>query len=205
MEVETLAGLGGGERRVFQLAQMLDTVALQVGFCLDGGIAQFRPGFDVEQEQQPVHEAQRFEAELFGQIGIVTVVEFFLRHFPLVADGLVADQLDAFTQRILEVGGHLEGVTVRAFVQRVEQGGFPLGRQHGNTTEQCGHATQAAIIPRAEQLGQLHLQAGLARPFGAFDQHPVFVVHQQHPAWRCIVGKEAAGERVFPAQRAMAL
>ena len=39
VKVETLTGLGGGERRVFQLAQMLDTVALQVGFCLDGGIA----------------------------------------------------------------------------------------------------------------------------------------------------------------------
>ena len=205
VEVEALTGLGGGEGGVFQLTQVLDAVALQVGFGLDGGIAQFRTGLDVEQKQQPVHEAQRFEAELFGQVGVVAVVEFFLRHLPLVADGLVADQFDAFAQRILEIGGYFKSMAMRAFIQRVEQGGFPLGRQHGNTAEQCSHAAQAAIIPRAEQLGQLHLQAGLARPFGTFDQHPVLVVHQQHPAWRCVVGKKPAGECVFPAQQAMAL
>ena len=198
MEIKAVTRLGRTERRGFQLAQVLDAVALEIGFGFDGCIAQFGACLDVEEKQQPVHEAQRFEAELLGQIPVVAVEDLFLRHLPLVADGFVADQFDAGTQRVFEVGGHRKGMTVRAFIQRIEQRDLALGRQYGGSADERRHTAQAALIARAEQLGQFHLQAGLAGPLAPFGQHPVLVVHQQHPAWRGVVGKETAGERVFP-------
>jgi len=78
VEVVAVAGLVGGERGLFQLAQVLDAVALQVGLGVDGRVAQFGPGLDVEQEQQPVHVAQAFQGELVGQVGVVALVDFSL-------------------------------------------------------------------------------------------------------------------------------
>ncbi|MNE93043.1 hypothetical protein D3C80_1908390 [compost metagenome] len=106
---------------MFQLAQVLDAVALEVGLGIDGCIAQLGPRFDIKHKQQAVHIAQAFTAELVSQVGIVTLEHLLLGNRALVPDGLVSNQLDAFTQGVLEISGYLKGMLVRAVVQAVEQ------------------------------------------------------------------------------------
>src|SRR5690606_37310599 len=53
-------------------------------------------------------------------------------------------------------------------------------------------------VARAEQFRQVEAQQGLAAPFAAFDQQPLFVVNQQHPPRRGVVGEQAARKGFLP-------
>ena len=204
MEVGAVACFIRTERDILQITQMLDAVALQVGFILNRGVTQLWPRLDVEQEEQPVHEAQALQAQLFSQIGVRAVKHLFLGHLALVVQSFVGNQFDALTQGVLQVSRNLESMLVRAFIQPVQQRDAPVCRQDGFLAQQGYKGPQALFIPRAKQLGQVKAQHGLARPFGPLHQQPLLVMNQQHPARRVIVGKYPPGQRFFPIQPCLA-
>ncbi|MNN24580.1 hypothetical protein D3C81_1380180 [compost metagenome] len=155
VKIETFLGFACGQRGLFQLAQVLDAVALEVGLGINGRIAQLGPRLDIKHKQQAVHVAQAFTAELVSQVGVVTLEHFLLGNRAFVPDGLVGNQLDAFTQGVFEISGYLKGMLVRAVVQAVEQRHGAFHRQHRLAAQQRGHSAELLVITRAEQLRQV--------------------------------------------------
>ncbi|MCY1364335.1 hypothetical protein D9M69_511340 [compost metagenome] len=87
---------------------------------------------------------------------------------------------------------------VGVIVQTVEQGHAAFGRQHRLAAGQRRQGAQQFVVTRAKQIGQLEAEQRLAPPLAALDQQPFFVVHQQHPARRVVVGEQTTAQRLFP-------
>ncbi|MNY64202.1 hypothetical protein D3C86_2012750 [compost metagenome] len=51
VKIETLLGFAGSQRGLFQLAQVLDAIALEVSLGIDGRIAQLGPRLDIKHKQ----------------------------------------------------------------------------------------------------------------------------------------------------------
>ena len=69
---------------------MLKAITLAVRLGVHRSVAEFGASLDVEQEQQPVHVAEGFEAKLASEF-FVEFIHPLLAHLAQVADGLVAD------------------------------------------------------------------------------------------------------------------
>ena len=152
---------GRGEIGQLRVPQALQAVPLAVGLGIDRGVAQFRPGLDVEQEQQPVHVAQAFQPELFGELGGI------LGRLPQVlfqgADRLVSQQLDGFAQRVLQIPRHAERVPVAVLVQRVQQRGAGI-RHEGLPVQQCRRHLEGLGLTPPEDLAPVEPQQTPLRP-----------------------------------------
>ena len=179
---------------------MLQAVALAVRLRIDRGVAEVGPRLDVEQEQQAVHVAQGFEAEPPGEVVVGAVVEPVLENLAQVADRLVADQLDGFAERVLEILGDREGVLVAVVVQVVEQASAAatagLRRQQAVAVQQGGGGLQGGVLAAAEDL--VEAQQPVVGPLAALDQQQAAVGEHQHPARRAFLAEDAAGEDVVP-------
>ena len=115
VDVVAVQGVWGGDSHELEVAEVFEAVALAVCLGLQGGVAEFRTGLDVEQEQQAIHVAEALEAEVLGK-PVVQLEDALLAHFAAIPDGLVADEFDAFAQGVLEVTGDGEGVLVAVVV-----------------------------------------------------------------------------------------
>ena len=202
VQVVAVQGLLAGQAYHFEVAQVLQAVALAVRLRIDRGVAEVGPRLDVEQEQQAVHVAQGFEAELSGEVVVGAVVEPVLEDLAQVADRLVADQLDGFAEGVLQVLGDREGVLVAVVVQVVEQASAAaaagLRRQQAVAVQQGGGGLQGGVLAAAEDLVEVEAQQPVVGPLAALDQQQAAVGEHQHPARRAFLAEDAAGEDVVP-------
>ena len=202
VQVVAVQGLLAGQAHHFEVAQVLQAVALAVRLRIDRGVAEVGPRLDVEQEQQAVHVAQGFEAEPPGEGVVGAVVEPVLENLAQVADRLVADQLDGFAEGVLQVLGDREGVLVAVVVQVVEQASAAaaagLRRQQAVAVQQGGGGLQGGVLAAAEDLVEVEAQQPVVGPLAALDQQQAAVGEHQHPARRAFLAEDAAGEDVVP-------
>ena len=114
VEIQAVPSVGRVERLHLQLAQALQAVALEVDLAFaDRHVAEFGPRLDVEHEQQPVHHAQAFQAEVAGVELILAAEEAFLRVgclLPQLGGGFIAKQLNGFAQGVFQVLADAERV-----------------------------------------------------------------------------------------------
>ena len=120
VDVVAVQGFVADESHEFQVAQVLQAVALAIRLGVDGRVAKLRKGFDIEQEQQSVHVAQGFQSEFVGEL-LVKLIHALLAYFAQIPDDLVADEFDGFAQRVLEIVGNGEGVLVAVVVEAIVQ------------------------------------------------------------------------------------
>ena len=186
-----------GQAHQLEVAQVLQAVALAVGLRLHRRVAEIGARLDVEEEQQPVHVAQAFQAELPGERGVGTVVELVLEHLAQVTNRLVADQLDRFAQRVLQVLGDGEGVLVAVLVQAVEQAPA-VRRQQAVAVQQGGGGLQGGVLAAAEDLVEVEAQQPVVRPLPALDQQDTAEGEHQHPARRVVLAEDAPRHDVVP-------
>ena len=186
-------GLLGGQGDQLQVAERFQAVALAVLLGAGGQVAQFRPGLDVEEEEQPVHVAQALEGEPAGH---VAAIEFLLAYLAQVAHRLVAEQFDGLAQRVFQVFGNGKGVLVGVLVQGVEQrrafagaGGLPVEQGRGGL--------QGGGFPAVEDIAQVEAQEPLLVPLGAVEQQQLVGADQDGPARRLAAAEHLAGEDGF--------
>ena len=75
-------------------------------------------------------------------------------HIAEVPDRLVAQQLDALPDRVLELLGHPEGMLVGVLVKGVQEGG-PVGGGHAVPVEEDGRGAQDGFVATLEDLGKV--------------------------------------------------
>ena len=197
VQVVAVQGLLAGQAHHLQVAQPFQSVALAVRLRLDRRVAEVGPRLDVEQEQQPVHVAQRLEAELAGQ-RVVEPVDPVPGDLAQVPDRLVADQLDRFAQRVLQILGDREGVLVAVVVQAVEQARALLGQQ-AFAVQQRGGGLEGVVLATAEYVVEVEAQQPVVGPLAALDENHVARGEQDDPARRMRLAEDAAGDDVAPA------
>ena len=169
VQVMPVARFLGGQPRHLQVAQPLQPVAAPVRLGVQRRVVQHGPRLDVEQEQQPVHVPQRFEPERVGERGIGPFVDALLRDFAQMPDRLVADELDALPQRVLQVLGDPEGVPVAVLVQPVQQA-LPAGGKQALAVEKGRGSLERGLFAAGEDLVEVEPQGPVVRPLPAFEQ-----------------------------------
>ena len=197
VQVVAVQGLLAGQAHHLQVAQPFQAVALAVRLGLDRRVAEVGPRLDVEQEQQPVHVAQGLEAELAGQ-RFVEPVDAVPGDLAEIPDRLVADQLDRFAQRVLQILGDRERVLVAVVVQAVEQARALLGQQ-AFAVQQGGGGLQRVVLAASEHVVEVEAQQPVVGPLAALDQDHVARGEQDDPARRMRLAEDAAGDDVAPA------
>ena len=150
VQVVAVQGLLARQAHHLEVAQPFEAVALPVRLRVDRRVAEVGPRFDVEEEEQPVHVAETLQAE-FARERIVEPVDAVLGHLAEVPDRLVADELDGFAKRVLEVLGDREGVLVAVLVQVVEQA-RALVRKQAFAVKQGGSGLQGVVLAAAEDV-----------------------------------------------------
>ena len=192
VKVKTVACMGRVEGLQLQLAQRFKAVALEVNLALGNGhVAQLGPRLDVKHEQQAVHHAQAFQAEV-GCVQLVFAAEeaFFgiSGLFAQLVGGLVAQQLDGFTQGVFQVLTDAKGVFVGVFVQAFQQADAFTGGQAGAVQERGG-CLQGGGVFAVKDVDPVKTQGAIVGPFVAVQQQPV-VEPQQDDVTRWVFGTE---------------
>jgi hypothetical protein len=144
-----LALCGQGDQ--LQLPQGLQTVVPEVDLVVDGGVAELRAGFDVEEEQEPIHDAQAFQRELVCvQLPLAGEDAFLLlpRTLDELARGLVAKQLDGLSQGVLQVFRDTIGVLVG--VEKTLPRALRLVRQDALPVQEHAHGLEGVGLPAGE-------------------------------------------------------
>ena len=196
VDVPAVQGLVAREAHELQIAQVLQAVALAVRLGVYGGIAELRTRLDVEQEQQAVHVAQGFEGQLPGEL-VVESVHALLADFAQIPDGLVADELDAFAERMLEVRRDGEGVLVAVVVQGVVQA-HTFGGEEAVTVEEGGGGLQGGRLTSAQDVVENESQQEVVGPLAPFKQQDLAGREEHHPTCRMLRSEDAARDDVVP-------
>ena len=179
-----------------QIAQMFQAVALAVRLGVHGGVAELRARLDVEQEQQAVHVAQGFLAQLPREL-VVEPVHPLLANLAQVPDGLVADKLDGFAQRVLEVGGDGEGVPVAVVVKAVEQAHAFVGHQ-AFTVQKCGSRLQGGCLAPAHDVVEDEAEQAVVGPLAPFEQQDLARREENHPTRGMPLTEDSTCDDVAP-------
>ena len=155
VDVGALAISVAQQRHLLQIPQALQAVAAAVHLRAHRDVVQLWPGLDVEEEQQPVHEAQALFAEL------LLIHQLEGRILLLVADvphRLIAQQFDRSAQRVLEIAAHLIGVLVAVLIQAVEQRCAPLAGAEVLPVQQRGRRQEGIGLPLRKERAHLKAQ-----------------------------------------------
>ena len=196
VDVVAVQGLAAGEAHELQVAQVFQAVALAVRLGVHRGVAELRPRLDVEQEQQAVHVAQGFLAQLPREL-VVEPVHPLLANLAQVPDGLVADELDGFAQRVLEVRGDGEGVSVAVVVQAVEQTHAFVGHQ-AFAVQKCGSRLQGGRLAPAHDVVEDEAEQAVVGPLAPFEQQDLARREENHPTRGMPLTEDSARDDVAP-------
>ena len=196
VDVVAVQGFPARQANEFQVAQVLQAIALPVRLGVNRSVAELGAGLDVEQEQQPVHVTQGFEAKLAGKF-LVEFIHPLLAHLAQVADGLVADQFDGFPQGVLEVIGDREGVLMAVVVQIVVQA-RTFGREQAVAVQESGRGLKRRCFASAEDVVENEAQETIVGPLAPFEEEDLSRGQEQHPASRSLLAKDAPGDDVVP-------
>ena len=196
VDVVAVRGFVACEADEFEVAQVFQTVPFAVCLGVNRSVAEFRAGLDVEQEQQAVHVAQGFQAQLTGKL-VVELIYAFLAHLPQIPDGLVANKLNGFAERVLEVFGDGEGVFVAVVVQVVEQT-HAFGGEQTVPVQEGGGGLKSRKFAPAQDVVKYKAQQAVVGPLAAFDQQDLAGREEQYPTSRMPLAKYAPGDDVVP-------
>ena len=179
---------------VRNIPQTLQGVGALIGLGLEGRVAQIGAGFDEQHEQHAVHKAQAFQSELTGLDGIG------LQIAPLavgqVVQHLVAQQLDALAQGVLQVLRNPGRVTLGIGVQGVQQNVAVPGHQTV-VVQQHRHGLQRAFLAPGKDLVQLELQVALLIPLVAVDKRDLVHADKYDKARGLGGGKKRLGGQIL--------
>ena len=84
-------------------------------------------------------------------------------------DRLVADELDALPQRVLQVLGDPEGMPVAVLIQPVQEA-LPAGGQQALAVQQGGGGLERGFFAAGKDLIEIEPQRPIVRPLPAFEQ-----------------------------------
>ncbi len=185
-----VVGVAGGVQVVaqvgHQVAQGLEGVALEVGVAAHGGEAQLGARLHEEQEEDAVHVAQALGGELPG-IKLGHVAALVVHPVP---DHLVAQQLHALAQGVLERARHLGGAAARLRVELVDERGA-LGAQARMGQQRGG----GLLLLAGQHLAHVELQAASLAPLVAVAQQHVPHGEHEHEARRLGRAEEEAVDK----------
>ena len=191
----------GGQRLQFQLTQGFEAVALEVNLALGNRhITQLGPGLDVEHEQQAVHHAQAFEAEVAFVELVLAAVKALSGIGGLLAQlagRFVAQQFDGFAQGVLEVFADAKGVFVGVFIEQFEQAGAFTGGQAASVQQRAGRLQRGGVLA-VQDVGPVKAQRAVVGPLVAVKQQPVVQAQQQHVAWGGFGAEQRFGDDAGP-------
>ena len=208
IEVLALPGPRVGQGPELQVAQALQAVALEVDLALlDGHVAQLGAGLDVEEEQQPIDQAQAFQAQVGGVELVLAAEKALLGRGGLLAQldgGLVAQQFDGLAQGVFQVLADAEGVLVGVVVQAFEQAGAFAGGQ-AVLVQQDGAGLEGVGVLAVEDVGPGKAQGAVVGPLVAVEQQPLVQPQQQDKARRLVGAEDGLRQQFGPGQVAHAL
>ena len=191
LEVVAFLRLAGGQRSLFQLAQVLDAVALEVGLGINGRIAQLGARLDVERGTAG-GTCSAGAAELLGQVGVVALVDLLLATVRLYQMASLA--ISSMHSR----NAYLRSVeTSKACLwelsSRLSSRATPPSAGSTDWLPASAARARSSLSSRGpNRSGSLKLSSAL-RPhlLRSISSHSS-CVHQQHPARRVVVGEQAA-------------
>ena len=181
-----------GEVDQLEVTQGFEAVALGIHLALlDGHVAQLGPSLDIEEEHQPINNAQAFQAELTGFDGIFAGVKSLLAGLGLLTElshGFIAQEFYGFAEGILEVFADAERVLVGVFIEAIQQAGAGIGGQ-AFAVQQCRCRLKGVGVLAVEDLIPIEAQQTVVGPLVAIEQQPLFEPDEEDEA-RGVVGSE---------------
>ena len=172
---------------VRDIAQTFQRIAGIIALRPDWCIAQFRPCFDKEKEQHPVHIAEAFQRQL-ASIDRIRLQIPALSCFHVVED-FISQKFDALTQRIFQVLRYAGCVALALLIQFVQKD-LSVIRAERILMEQDSHRLQRGILQPGENLVQLELKISFLIPFVSINQGDLIDSDQEKKARRFRLSKQ---------------